>query len=387
MNKECDGIKEQLDLTIERLNRIRKERALETDPSRKFSYDRQIEELEAETDTLKQRLESCYDIQQLSDLGLIATAVKNLHIDTEIGEIHLVNCNRHTSVNYFWHVFDRYAQAHRHFQYYYILACPSQQPNSFSERMVFELVIEELEEEFDAIHYVRQSSDSRRVKKEALPTGRNLKNSQKAFKKYFSSRFGLDQKNVSFETYLRTGLPKLNYKYVATVFEINAREWNPSVTPQYLRWLIDTFESAHDAVPTFIFFFVINMRDLHRILPLDIDTEEQLSDAERRQAITRQMQQALKRKDLKIFNSLKAIVDTHPELSTLITPLLPVHVEDLEDWIRNLGEDSQAKIEAVVHLILSGLEKSQKELYRKSKRIDMTDIEIFQEMVYNWVNE
>lgn len=53
---EKAGLKSQLSLLVERMNRIREALALETDPSRKFAYEKQIQNLEAEIEAIKQKL-------------------------------------------------------------------------------------------------------------------------------------------------------------------------------------------------------------------------------------------------------------------------------------------------------------------------------------------
>ncbi len=380
MINECTGIQDQLNYTIERLNRIRKELAIETDPSRKFQYETQVNMLEKEIVQLKKKYDNCFGLSQ-TDYKSIAEVIRNLTINTDVGEIHLVNCNRYDHLDYFWDAFEKYNDGKNPFQFYFILACPSQQPNSFSERMIYELIIEELEDEVDAINYVTET-DSRRVKKEKLPFRRNFLNSQKAFKKYFSQRFNLDQGNFDFESYLETGLPQLNYKYVASVFEVNTEDWNLKTMPKYLDWLLETFDKRHKDVPTFLFFFVLNIKDLHIKLPTSLSTIEKNA----RQSIVNLISSNLTGRDLKVFNSILQVVQQKPQQTTLITPLLPVETGDLENWMRDLGEVNQTRIDDAIQNIVKGLKQDKKIMYSKYKKLDMTDIELFQEMVYYWVN-
>ena len=380
MVNECTGIQEQLNFTIERLNRIRKELAIETDPSRKFKYETQITILEKEITQLRKKHDECFGLSQ-HDLKSIAKIIQNLTINNELGEVHLVNCNRYDHLNYFWDAFEQYSEGQNPFQFYFTLSCPTQQPNSFSERMIYELIIEELEDETEGINYVTET-DSRRVKKEKLPFRRNFANSQKAFKKYFSQRFGLDQINIDFESYIETGLPKLSYKYIASVFEVNAEDWNLKTMPKYINWLLDTFDKRHQDVPTFLFFFVINIRDLHQKLPRGINQIEKNA----RQSIINLLISSLNGRDQKVFESIANIVKQKPQQTTLITPLLPVAAIDFENWLRDIGEVNQSKIDDAIQNIVKGLKQDKKIMYSKNKKFDMTDIEVFQEMVYYWVN-
>ena len=192
-------------------------------------------------------------------------------------------------------LFDDHLDRENPFQFYYVLACPTQQPTSFGERMIYELIDEELDGEFSAISYVNRQ-DTYRVKIEDLPLGRNLRNSQKDFKKYFTRRFNIEH---SFEDYLQTGLPKLekNYKYIVTVFDLNASKWNAELMQAYMQWIIETFSSAHEEVPQFLFFFAIFLKGAHA--------------------------GNLSGKEKEALESIKNIIQTNPEKCTLFTELLP----------------------------------------------------------------
>jgi hypothetical protein len=105
-----------------------------------------------------------------------------------------------------------------------------------------------------AMHRVVDQDDGR-VRVENLPIGRNLVKSQHEFKKYFSKRFSF-HKDVSFEEYIQTGLPHLEYEYVSVIFETSEIKWKKHFA-SYLDWIIANFNNPHPDVPTFIFFFVI----------------------------------------------------------------------------------------------------------------------------------
>ena len=379
MFDECEGIKEQLSFTVERLNRLRKAYAIETDPSIRFRYEVQIETLEQEIHQLKIQSDACYGLGQ-TNYGIIGEAVRNLHIQTGVGELQLVNCNRQSLVSDFWEDFEKYSADGTPFQFYFIPACPSQQPNSFSERMVYELIIDELDEESGAINYI-SALDSRRVKKEPLPLRRNLKLSQRAFKKYFSLRFGLDERKVSFEDYIATGIPKLEYHYVATVFEVNASDWNLTLMPKYIKWLLKTFSGHLENIPTFVFFVVVNIKNLHQVLP-KIYIKDQRTGME----VAEELSEQLSGKEQKIFQQLLQLIRQDKNACSMITPLYPVPVEYLEDWLRNLGETNQARIDDAVQQVIRGLKEEKKARFYKDKLIDMSDIEVFQKMVYDWMN-
>lgn len=178
------------------------------------------------------------------------------------------------------------------------MACPTQQPDSFAERMIYEVIIEELEEQVGAMHYVRRP-DSRRVKNPrtcrwgAMPPIRNG-----SLKSNSSRRFGFGDSETPFEEYLHTGLPKLQYEYVATAFDLNAGRWDAALMKEHLTWIMDTFSGTPANVPHFVFFFVIFLRNVH---------VQPLQGAEKA-----------------IFEDIGTIVSENLHRATLISELVPV---------------------------------------------------------------
>ncbi|MDX1940843.1 MAG: hypothetical protein SFU99_09855 [Saprospiraceae bacterium] len=364
MASELDGLKERLDITLERLNALQKAIAIESDPNLRFTLSQQIEQYESEVAEVeskiaeeKKRVGNAYGLTATSGNSLLEQKIRELSIDinSKVGELFLVNIDRVPPRNRFWDAFDENLERKNPFQFYFVLACPTQQPNSFAERMIYELVIEELEENVDAINYMRQQ-DSRRVKVEDLPLGRNLRNSQREFKKYFARRFGLTDSETMFEDYIKTGLPKLEYQYVATVFDLNASKWDESLMQEYLQWIMDVFSNTHEAVPTFLFFFAVFIRDVHK--------------------------DPLPPNEKKIVEGIQALSSKNQERCSLINQLTPVETGDIADWIRELGEQNESKIADVIKLLIAGLPDDKKSKFEGNKKLDMTDIERFQEVVY-----
>ena len=359
MASEVAGLYQQEATTIEFLNYLRKEISIQSDAQIKFTLQKQIAQKEAELSEIRKKIKIAYGLDVFEESTLLDDQIKNLDIDVQLGEIHLVNCDRGKVRARFWDAFDRHFNRENPFQFYYVLACPSQQPTSFGERMIYEVIDEELDGDIAAISYVNRPN-SRRVKIEDLPLGRNLRNSQKDFKKYFTRRFNIDS---SFETYLRTGLPKLekNYDYIVTVFDLNASKWNQELMEEYMQWIIDVFSDTHEEVPQFLFFFAIFLKNVH------------LGN--------------LSGKEKETLESISQIIGKNEDKCTLLDQLLPVPVDLLEDWIRDLGEQNQSKVEDLIKAIVAGLPKEKQEYYLKSSHLDMSDIERFQEIVYKIANE
>jgi len=359
MASVLEGLQKQLTISTQRLNALREAYAIQSDPNLKFTLEQQIAQLEVEILGVKKQIEASYGISAINSSTLLEQKIRELSVSVEsrIGELFLVNVDRVPPRDRFWSAFDEHIERRNPFQFHFVLACPTQEPDSFAERMVYELVIEELEEEMDAINYVHRP-DSRRVRLENLPLGRNLRVAQREFKKYFVNRFGMSDAETAFEDYIRTGLPKLEYQYVATVFQINANEWNAKLMEDYLQWIMDVFhvDNTHDEVPTFLFFFAVNLQDAH-VNPLPA-------------------------KQQKVVESIQRIINKNRDRTSLINQLTPVSEDWVADWIRNLGEQNESKIQDLVKLIIAGLPEEKQSKYQQSKLLDMTDIERFQEIVY-----
>lgn len=312
--------------------------------------------LEAQIADLKKQVAEAYGLSSETGQSILSEKIQTLSITEDIGEIHLVNCNRETVADSFWEAFDLKLDSNIPFQFYFVPACPTQQPDSFTERMIIEIILDELDEEEDAILCIRGSDN--RLMLEDLPIGRNLARSQKAFAKYFSQRFELGDKTM--EQYLETGLPKLGYDYVATVFEVFADKWK-DFTLVYLNWIIEQFKSPNEEVPTFLFFFVVYIYDIHKE-----NVKEEYED---------------------IKSQIQQLQIQHLETVTLIQNLKPVSRNLIESWVRDLGERNQAKIEEVIDTLVAGLKKEAKKQYTTDRTLNMTDIERFQELVYKIANK
>lgn len=359
MASEIEGIQTQLDISIKRLNALRSDYAIQSDANVKFTLEMQIASLEGEISLLKQRIKTAYGLDVFSGSSHLEGKIRQLNISSNLGEIYLVNCDRERSKSFFWKAFDANLDQQNNFQFYFVVACPTQQPNSFSERMIYEIIIEELDEEYKAIQYISQPN-SRRVKIEDLPLGRNLRNCQKEFKKYFSRRFKLAEAETTFENYIKSGIPQLEYEFVTTVFDLNASKWNAELMNEYLNWIIATFKNPKVDMPKFVFFFAIFLKNAHlEILP----NPEQM-----------------------ILEDINKIIAQNKERCTLLNRLLPVPLSLLEDWIRELGEQNQSKIDDLVRSIVNTLPKDKKKRFLDKKELDMTDIERFQELVYQIAN-
>ena len=356
--EEIKGFEAQLELLIRKLNFLKKERDIAVDANAKFSMDEEINQLEGQIRELKGALSGAHNIRSVDKDSLLLDAARELNIDEdeEIGLLHLVNVDRREMRGKFWDAFDEKEEAKQEFQFYFISACPTQMPPSFAERMVYELLVEELDGDADGLHIITHE-DTGRLRIQDLPVGRNARKCQQRLKEYVQERFRFAD-TQSFDAFIKTGVPKLPFDYVAVAFEINERNWEDFLL-EYLQWMIDTFRCPHQEVPTFLFFFVVYIEKQH---------EGKLTPAQ------------------------KAIVDGLAGLSqrneaSLLTPLLPVEEGDLRAWLMDLGERNPNKVQQVMDVFLSGLREEDQRLYQDKRLLNMKDIEELQAIVYRIANE
>ena len=356
--EEIKGFETQLELLIRKLNFLKKERDIAVDANAKFSMDEEITQLEGQVRDLKGTLSGAHNIRSVDKDSLLLDAARELNIDEdeEIGLLHLVNVDRREMRGKFWDAFDEKEEAKQEFQFYFISACPTQMPPSFAERMVYELLVEELDGDADGLHIITHE-DTGRLRIQDLPVGRNARKCQQRLKEYVQERFRFAD-TQSFDAFIKTGVPKLPFDYVAVAFEINERNWEDFLL-EYLQWMIDTFRCPHQEVPTFLFFFVVYIEKQH---------EGKLTPAQ------------------------KAIVDGLAGLSqrneaSLLTPLLPVEEGDLRAWLMDLGERNPNKVQQVMDVFLSGLREEDQRLYQDKRLLNMKDIEELQAIVYRIANE
>lgn len=348
------GIERQRELLIKSINAIREKLALEDDPIRTIRYKEQLAELEGELRQTEQEVQQMYSVHSYTGQALLAQQIAELGITRSMGSLHLVNCNRKSSKDRFWDLYDRMAE-HR-FQFYILTSCETQKPGSFAERMIYEYLTEELDDTADALYYEPDPgfADLRRPLMADLPKGRNLEKCRHAFRKHFSTFWKLGEQQ-SMEEYLRHGLPQNGYDAVAMLFHIHAEDWNSEVTLPYLEWIIDTLQTAHHDVPRVLFFLKVNFNKAHL------------------------MPQALEENPA--FQDIKTVLIQHPGVAHLL-PFGPVSKADVERWFSDLRPRHTALLDRLLDVFQQGLDKEDQQLFRDKNQLNMDDVELLQWEVY-----
>ena len=273
---------------------------------------------------------------------------------SELGTIALVNCNRsdaYKSVENFFLTHETLP-----YQFYFIVGCPTQQPNSFAERLIYEVIENILIDEESAIDFLREKEDVEgvnveRVKIPALPTAMNADISQRKFRKDFGERLlRFNMGDISLESFIEEKAAQLKYKYFSFLYHTEADCWNSAITTPYVQWLVETFKKNKVHQPTFLFYFVVNMENAH----------------------------VQKREDIMV--EINKIKDLHPDACTIIDTFKPLKANDLNRWLRERGERSQAKIDDLVKKFSNNLSLQSK--LKADGSMDMTDVEQLQGKVF-----
>lgn len=310
------------------------------------------------------------DAAQAAAFGLAPAASDNpidlllskLRVDWKniaISELHLVNCDRKQEFNTWKRALRERSAGGEEFQFYFINACPMQRPQSFSERAILEIIRNLDEEENDAV-LVRRLPESNRIKMEDLPYDwMGLEESKKKFAKYFEERFDFHEPIEPVEDFLKACVHEARqYRYIAFVFQLDAQNWE-SFFPEYLQWILDTFATAEEEGPVFLFFFPVYIRNLH--LALSAEAKE-------------------------IVQAIQTLGAAKNAISTVISPLQPVPKSDVGDWFLDFGEADAGKIDELLLLSLQLEKSAQARLkhFQESGLLDMYDVETLQEAVYRF---
>jgi hypothetical protein len=291
-------------------------------------------------------------IDQIPDTDF-EKAISELDL-SEIGTISLVNCDRKSAYDTFKSFF-RQQQA-LPFQFYFIVGCPSQEPDSFAERLIYEVLEDVLMGEDNAIDFIREKGivegvEVERVEIPLLPMAFDADKSQLKFKKEFGKRLmRFNMTDVSLEDFIGEKAAQLKYDYFTFLYQLESDEWDTIATTPYIQWLVETFKKNKVKQPTFLFFFVVNMENAH----------------------------IQKREDIMV--EIHKIIAQNPESCGLIDALMPLQGTDLNRWVRERGERSQAKIDDLVKKFSANLALEGK--LKADGTMDMTHVEPLQGKIF-----
>ncbi|MBP6810383.1 MAG: toll/interleukin-1 receptor domain-containing protein [Saprospiraceae bacterium] len=284
---------------------------------------------------------------------LLREKIAFLKISGPLGRVHLVNCNRGDLRDRFSEGFaERQKSAFRN-HFYFLSACPTQLPPSFGERMVYEMLGDLMDENPEGVFCKFEPKNHNRVLLEKLPVGYSLEESKDLFRKFCTGWFSWE-KDVSFEKALTENrLPLSKFKYSILPFYLRKKEWRPFV-PQYLQWIMEQLNQRTEGGPTVLFFNIFYHENLHRNC-----------DARSRE----------------IIDAIDKYCESN-QAAGHFYPLEPVETDDLRYWFEDLGEMNRARLEPVLKTLELGLEAEDLEQFRRRQKLNMDDVELVQELVF-----
>lgn len=288
-------------------------------------------------------------------------AIASLGFAEPLGTLHLVNCNRDNEFGLFWTEFDR--EDAKPYQFYFLPACPKQQPTGFTERLIREIMYYKLNNEAaKGISYITNDRYEiggkfiSRIEIEPLPGLRapilNLQITE--FQKYFKKRFAALIGDLSLEAVIESQAVALQYQYVTFTFRMTAADWK-KFTPQYFEWFITTFSKKSVGSPIFLFFFVIEKNDFH-ITP-----------------------------DNNILTALQTLESRYDEATMLIPSLPPVALADIEGWLNIVKSSSSSplQLQNVMDLFVQNVRANDTEMPPgEAKHVNMVHVEELQKTAY-----
>ncbi len=350
---EITGFEQQRGLMVQKLNALRISLILKTDPAVIFELENEIRQLEYRKTEVEKMLADAYNLGTDSGKERLRGKIKNLKISEVMGRVHLVNCNRQTVRDRFEEGFDQRQKRGAINHYYFLSACPTQLPPSLGERMVYEMLGDLMDENPEGVFCKFEPKNHNRVLLEKLPVGYSLEESKDLFRKFCTGWFSWE-KDVSFEKALTENrLPLSKFKYSILPFYLRKKEWRPFV-PQYLQWIMEQLNQRTEGGPTVLFFNIFYHENLHRNC-----------DARSRE----------------IIDAIDKYCESN-QAAGHFYPLEPVETDDLRYWFEDLGEMNRTRLEPVLKTLELGLEAEDLEQFRRRQKLNMDDVELVQELVF-----
>ena len=253
-------------------------------------------------------------------------AVATLGIGT-LGKAFLVNCDRNAQRQ----TFKRHFRTHQKqpFQFYFIVGCPKEAPDDFTENLIYEIIYRFAAGDTDAVDMAKDKKNvySEKIERaiiQPLPFGGDCANSIALFKQdYFLPRMlKFDLPNLSIEDFVKLKKTQLSFKYMIFTLELSAKTWRDEgdEMTNYIKWIIQQFHVNDGENPSFLFFFVVNMPNAH--------TKE----------------------DAFVMSEIEHIYQNFEETCRLtIKDMLPVALDDIESWFESdVNPDNPVHIPAVM---------------------------------------
>lgn len=348
-----------LDLAQRKLLELRAALVVAVDVSVKFKYKEDIEEQEEHVRNLLNQYPTLRATRaDQTGLASFPTAGKLLDFlrangtdPEDIGPLHRVNCNRGRPLDAFWDAFLLDEDLHQ-YQVYFITACDTQMPLQFTERLLLEYIVDE-----DPEYPNYRTRPDKRLLIETLPLKRTLAKSKEAFQSYIAERFEI-KGSLNLDDFLTGEVANYEFDFILLAFRTMEKDWKDFI-PDYYRWIIGQFKLMATGGPKFLLTFAHYSRDVHLENRFD-DHHEKL---------------------IAVLDQL----ESEETISKHINRLKRVPVRDLEDWFLEIGLRNLQLRERAVAIIVEGMDEKEQQRYAREQTIDMTHIDLAQEVVYQYL--
>jgi hypothetical protein len=220
-------------------------------------------------------------------------------------EKYLVNCDRKIQLE---KMLD-HTITNNHHLFYFILACPEQHPVNLVKNFVFELIEESQYKDEYPIQY-KCSLDfegARSIAVHPLAARLRAENLQKEW------LMQLKKENRNFRDFITQELPSQKLSHIISAFEISINNLERDKFEQFLDSFMQDFQQKANTGPKCIFFFIINVRNIHPGA-------------------------ALGERESAILDHLRGLSDKTPNQVFLLDSLPKVKNEDLYYWICDVLE-------------------------------------------------
>ncbi len=297
--------------------------------------------------------------ESLRDLGL-----------PPLSRLALVNCDRTQAFAAFENAYG--IQGERPAQFYFFAGCPVQKPNSFSERAIYEVINDVLDNNTKAIccETTFEKVGQRKVERVIMrPLPYKKLGDANASKTYFQKtleeiftvyRAQLPPEFAELTAGQLAQIPagQLPIQFFSLVFQIDLTEipFGPKLG-EYLGWIVETFRQRPHKPPAFQFIFTVLAPGHTQHTP----------------------HQGL----LGLRDWVNTLNENQPDTCAWIEDFEPVTPEDLQNWLRQRFKTNpdEPKIKKIVDEYLQHLRQIQR--WDGRGGIDMADAEDFIKQVYS----
>jgi hypothetical protein len=391
---EIKGFERERNAIVEKLSSLRLALTVESNAVTKFAYEYEIRDLENRKQEIEKIRKEAYQLGTPIGNERLGEKVRELKNYEPMGTFHLVNCNRRRVRDSFEEAFYRLKKMQAANHFYFLSACPKQLPCSFVERMVHELLREQIDDGKNPVHFHTDLHNNQRMKFKKLRLGFSEERSQAFFEEDCDSWFGWEKKLSLAQAIAANRLPRARCEYSILPLKLDKKDWK-SFFANHFEWMVQQLAARPAGGPTLLVFIVLQIDDLHVGYEKKVETIRDETTGELKESVIESFGDE---NSEEIIQTINALCQKHPNAEHYY-PLLPVEESELVSWINDLGEMNRARIQPVLDTIVEGLTHEELVQYQEiksteanrptpaqpeqKKLLNMDRIELVQELVFD----